>query len=1224
MSFVHLHLHTEYSLLDGAIRIKELAPRLKELGMSACAITDHGVLYGSYAFYKSMKAAGLKPILGCEMYIARQSMYDKSGPLARDPYHLVLLAETREGWHNLIKLNSLGHTEGFYYRPRVDFATLEQYSRGLICLSACLAGEVPQRILANDFAGAKEAALRHRACFGEESYFLELQSNGLAEQIIVNEALINISRETGIPLVATNDCHYLKQEDAKAQDILLCLQTGKKVKDTDRMKMNSEAFYLKSPEEMKSAFLHVPEAIDNTVKIAERCHAEIETGKLYLPEFKAENGMDSKSYLRSLAREGLALRFKQNPAKEGKRAEYEERLEKELEVIISMGYTDYYLVVWDYIRYAHENDIMVGPGRGSGAASLVAYALRITNVDPIEYNLIFERFLNPERVSMPDFDCDFEDTRRDELLSYVTDKYGADHVCQVITFGTLGAKSVIRDVARVLDYPYADGDRLAKMIPSQLNITIEEALDINPELKNEYEGRPESKEIIDYALRLEGMPRHASTHAAGVIISGVPIADVAPLARNEDAIVVQYNKDEIEDIGLLKFDFLGLRYLTVIHDALRLIKENRGLEIDFDQLGFADAGVYDMLAEGKTAGVFQLEAAGMTRFIKEMKPRTLEDIIAGISLYRPGPMEQIPRYLASCDAELTYAHPLLEGILKSTRGCIVYQEQVMQIARSLAGFSMGQADNIRRAMSKKKPELLAQYRQLFVHGGKDEQGRLVDGAVKRGVSEQLANEIFDSMMAFAGYAFNKAHAAGYAVISYQTAYLKRYYPVEYMAAMLNSFLGELNKAAFYVRIAQEMNIAILPPDINKSDVLFNTEGAAIRFALGAVKNVGRGAMEKLVLERRKNGPFKNFDSFLQRAVDLDLNRKAVESLIKSSALDGLDLNRAQMLTQFEVRMKQIQESRSKRWENQLSFLDLDESIADEIAEADYFTMDEYPEETRLAQEKEVLGLYVTGHPLHQYRELMEEYCTITSLELSEESLEDSPSMLSDRQRHVMGGQIVSIRRLFTRNNEQMAFVQVEDVSGLFELIVFPRTYEAYRSLLVEGQVLLIAGQLSVREEEEAKFIAEHISLLTEDNKELAEDFPEWAKYKRRSEEAKRERVDYTFPDYANSKQEDLALQEGLPFTQEDEVGQKAAGPSQASIQRNSIEAKELRLLIYWPETKTGAETESLYAMLRYFSGELPVYLVLSDMKTKKTGISVGAQYLSEFAKRYGEHFAILL
>lgn len=1192
MSFVHLHLHSEYSLLDGAIRLRDLGPRLKELGMDACALTDHGVLFGTIDFCRQMKKEGIKPILGCEMYVAPRSLHDKEAGFDRNPYHLILLAETNEGWHNLIKLDSIAYVDGYYYRPRIDFETLKKHSKGLIALSACLGGEVPRAVLNGDKEKAKETALRYEACFGKGNFFLELQSNGIAEQQLVNQALIEISRETGIPLVATNDCHYLKKEDWVAQDVLLCLQTGKKLSDSDRMRMHSDAFYVKSPEEMAEAFSEVPEAVENTVKIAERCHAEIETGKLYLPAYKTENGMDAQSYLRDLAEKGLAERLSENPSLKRRHTpeEYKARLNSELDVIIQMGYTDYFLVVWDYIKRARELDIYVGPGRGSGGASLVEYCLRITNIDPLEYDLIFERFLNPERVSMPDIDVDFEDSRRGEMIDYVSEKYGSEHVCQVITFGTLGAKACLRDVARVLDFPYAEADRIAKMVPTQLNMTIDDALEISPEFKKEYEQQPESRELIDLAKKLEGMPRHASTHAAGVIISSLPISDVAPLARNDESIVVQFTKDHIEDIGLLKFDFLGLRNLTVMHDCVRMIKENGGPDIDVEKMSYDDPKVYEMLGEGKTAGVFQLEAGGMTACIKNIKPQSLEDIIAGISLFRPGPMEQIPRFLAGKENRVTYEHPMLEPILKNTYGCMVYQEQVMQIVRAMAGFSMGQADNIRRAMSKKKPELLAKYRELFIHGGTDETGKAIKGAVNNGVDAKTADKIFDEMMAFAGYAFNKAHAVGYAILAYQTAWLKYYYPVEFLAATLNSFLGDLGKAAFYIRVAREMGIEILPPDINKSGVVFTTENGAIRCALGAVKNVGRTSMEQLIEERKSKGPFKSFGDLVSRSSELNINRKAMENLIKSSALDCFGVHRSDLLAVYEDFMQQVQQSSRFSWENQISLFEMGGTREESCPEPDYPMLDEFPNDVLLSQERETMGLYVSGHPLQAYLPVMETYCSYTSLDLQPAEGEDSAELtrLTDRQPVLMAGQIQAKRFLLTRKKEQMAFVTIEDMDGAFEAIVFPKAFQRFHALLNEGRVLLLGGELSVREDEAPKLIVEELMELQSDLQELPADL---AKFRAKQTEG--------------SEPVQAAPLNGTG-------GRAPSMPKQPAA---------LRLCLYWDKSRTPEETEAFKAMLRYFAGETELYIYDGESAPQRFTGGFDTEALPLLLQRYGEQIA---
>lgn len=1190
--FVHLHLHTEYSLLDGAIRLKDLAPRLKELGMDACAITDHGVLYGTFQFYQQMKAAGIKPILGCEVYICRQEMTLKKGPKADKPYHLILLAETQEGWHNLIKLNSLGFLEGFYYRPQVDFAHLQQYSKGLIALSACLGGEIPRLLAAGDYETAKASALRYRDCFGPDNFFLEIQANDLPEQKLVNQELIKLSRETDIPLVATNDCHYLTPADAKVQDILLCIQTGKKLHEDNRMRLDTDQLYLKSPEEMGAAFPDLPEAIENSRRIADRCQAEIETGTLYLPQYTAPHGQSSEAYLRELAFRGLDERLTADPSKLERftRQDYEERLEHELSVIISMGYTDYYLVVQDYVQMACQMDIMVGPGRGSGAASLVAYCLYITNVDPLQFDLIFERFLNPERVSMPDFDIDFERDKRDLLIEKIIEKYGRDHACQVMTFGTLAARAAIKDVARVLDYPYAEGDRLANMVPREINITIREAMEKNEDLQKEYELRPESQKILDFAMRLEGMPRNASTHAAGVVISGVPLVEVAPLALNEKIEVVQYTKEEIEDIGLLKFDILGLRYLSIMHYTQNLVAQRTGKVIDFNTFEYDDPKVFEMLCQGETAAVFQLEQEGMTRFIKEMQPRQLEDIIAGISLYRPGPMAQIPKYLAAGKgAEVTYSHPLLKNILVNTRGCMVYQEQVMQISRQLAGFSMGQADNIRRAMAKKKPELLAAYRQLFVRGGIDQQGRQVDGAMKRGVPEATANQIFDAMMDFAGYAFNKAHAACYAVLAYQTAWLKYYYPVEYLAATLNSFLGDLDKAAYYVRVAEQMDVKILPPDINRSQALFSTENGAIRFALAAIKNLGLGVIEDLLAERREAGPFADFDDFLRRAAKTDLNRKAVESLIMSSALDDLGLKRSQMLAYYDERLQQMQQNYKERWVNQISLFDLDQRLEAALPPAHYADLPDLSVNERLRQEKSVLGLYVTGHPLDPYKSIINRCTTLTSAQMPQEYDEEARlNGFQDKQVHILAGQISSMRTFYTKKNQQMSIVQVEDLTGTFELVVFPQVYEENKHQLREGSVLFILGELRLEDDQGSSIIAREIHELLPGNPQLTAQIEGWQSQLGRTFQAVTPVTD------AASR---LPQPSGIP---------------------------ELRVVIHWPLAGEAPASRSLRAALTYFSGDCEVLLCDRTGQVTSSGQAIDPAFLGSLARRYGENNITLI
>ena len=1086
--------------MDGAIRLSELPRRLKELGMTACACTDHGVMYGVIDFYRQLKEAGLKPIIGCEVYVAPRSYTDKEGARDKDPWHLILLAENMTGYRNLMWLVSESFINGFYYRPRIDHELLRQHSEGLIALSSCLGGEIPQLILQGQFEKAVQVAGQYEETFGPGNFFLELQENGIAEQKIVNEALVKISQQTRIPLVATNDCHYMYQDDAFSHEVLLCIQTGKTMNDPDRMRMRSDSFYVKSPEEMTQAFAAYPEAIENTVKIADRCNVELEFDKLSLPHFETPNDMPAEEYLRQLCADGLAERLRHKDVNISDQ-EYQQRLEHELSVIIEMGYVDYYLIVWDFIRYAREQGIMVGPGRGSGAASLVAYVLRITNIDPLKYGLLFERFLNIERVSMPDFDIDFCYERRGEVIRYVTEKYGEDHVSQVITFGTLAARAAIRNVARALDVPYAEADRIAKMVPTELNITLDHALEINPELQRDYENNEVTKRIIDLSRRLEGMPRHASTHAAGVVIAGQPITELAPLARNEDAIVVQFTKDNIEEVGLLKFDFLGLRTLTVLQDTVDMVKANQGIDIDIEALDFADPKVYDMISAGDTACIFQLESPGMTRFMRDLKPDSFEDIIAGISLFRPGPMEQIPRYVESRHdpAKIEYDHPLLEPILDVTYGCTVYQEQVMRIVRDLAGFSLGQADNVRRAMSKKKPEVIAGYKDLFLRGGVDENGRQVPGACANGVPLKIAEKIFEDVMAFAGYAFNKAHAAAYAVVAYDTAWLKYYYPVEFMAALLNSYLGSLEQAAKYVRAAKDMGIEVLPPDINKSFARFTTENNGIRFALGAVKNVGQAAINRLVEEREKNGEFLSFGDFMRRMCEYDINRKMIESLILSSALDSFGVSRSKMRAVLEPFLNQLQNQRRLSSQGQVSLFELpgmeDEKPDDEPI---YPDLNEYDSERLLALEKEVLGLYISGHPLDSYRADLGDNITVTAEELLAftEHEGESDTLLArqeplDQAAVIVGGQIVKRRNQYTKRNDLMAFLELEDMTGSFELIVFPTVYAKFTDLLDEGQAILVTGRLSVREDEPVKVIAEELfdlANLTNANRRDLESF----------------------------------------------------------------------------------------------------------------------------------------
>ena len=1087
--FVHLHLHTEYSLLDGAIRIRSLAKRLKELGMTSCAITDHGVMYGAVDFYRIMKAEGIHPIIGCECYVAPRSRLNKEGASDRDPYHLILLAKDNEGLKNLNRLVSAGFTEGFYYRPRIDRELLKKYSGGLIALSACLAGEISQSLMNDQFDEAKKSALWYDEVFGRGNYYLEIQSNTIPAQARVNQHLIRISQETGIPLVATNDCHYMLKEDAKAHDVLLCMQTGKHISDKDRMRMPTDDFYIKSEAEMRAFFPNIPSAIENTTLIARACQAGYTFGVTHLPSYDIpEDFTDHESYLRFLSEEGLKHRLLdiKNPAEH---QAYWDRLTYELTVISQMGFTDYFLIVWDFIKYARDHGIMVGPGRGSGAGSLAAYALSITNIDPLRYGLIFERFLNSERVSMPDFDIDFCYERRQEVIDYVTSKYGEDRVAQVITFGTLAARACVRDVARALEVPYSESDRLAKMIPFAIGMTIKRALETSPDLKSSYENNPAAKDVLDTAMLFEGMPRHASTHAAGVVISNGPLTDIAPLAKNDESVVVQFDKNNVEAIGLLKFDFLGLRTLTVMRDTAEMVQENRNIAIDYDHIPMDEPKVFEMIGRGDTEGVFQLESSGMTSFMTELAPTSLEDIIAGISLYRPGPMDQIPRYVkARHDRSLIhYDHPLLEPILNVTYGCMVYQEQAMQMVRDVAGFSMGQSDNIRRAMSKKKPAIMEKYREMFIYGGIDELGRTVDGAIRHGVPEKTAEKIFDDVTQFAGYAFNKSHAAAYAVVGYYTAYLKLHYPTEFMAAMLNSFRGNLSQAAWYVSCCKKMGLKVLAPDINRSQAKFTTEGdGCIRIGLSAVKNVGEAAIHQLVADRTANGEYVTYGDFLRRMFQFDMNRKMIESLILASALDCFHIPRSRLIAVIDPFFAQLSSSRKNLMDGQISLFGMSEETSDTtLSEPDYPNTDEFAVSEKLAKEKEVLGLYVSGHPLEEYKKAIA-YSTSTDSSAftyaagaaSGDTEVIGERLLSDQDQVIMAGLVLSRTTKTTKRQELMAFLQVEDLLGSYEVIVFPKVFQTYSALLQESRVLLIKGKVSIREDEAPKLIAESFAELS--------------------------------------------------------------------------------------------------------------------------------------------------
>lgn len=1088
MAFTHLHVHTEYSLLDGSNKIKEYVKRLKELGMDSGAITDHGVMFGVIDFYKEAKAQGIKPILGCEVYVAPNSRFDKEVTGGEDRYyHLVLLAENNQGYSNLMKIVSRGFTEGYYYKPRVDMEVLNQFHEGIICLSACLAGEVQRDISKGLYDEAKKAALRYEACFGKGNYFLELQDHGISEQKTVNAALVRMSKELDIPLVATNDIHYTYAEDAQAHDILLCIQTSKLVTDTNRMRYEGGQYYVKSELEMRQLFPYAQEALDNTARIADRCNVEIEFGVTKLPKFDVPEGYDSWSYLNKLCFDGLAERY---PDDDGKLAD---KLHYELGVIQKMGYVDYFLIVWDFINWAKSHDIPVGPGRGSAAGSIVSYCLHITNIDPIRYNLLFERFLNPERVSMPDIDIDFCYERRQEVIEYVERKYGKDKVVQIVTFGTLAAKGVIRDVARVLDMPYNFADSISKMVPNELNMTLNRALELNPELRNLYEQNEQVHYLIDMCKKLEGLPRHTSMHAAGVVICQKPADEFVPLSRGSDgAITTQFTMTTIEELGLLKMDFLGLRTLTVIKNAVRNVEKTHGIVIDVDKIDYDDKKVLASLGTGRTDGVFQLESQGMKNFMKELKPQNLEDVIAGISLYRPGPMDFIPSYIKGKNNPdlVTYETPQLEPILAPTYGCIVYQEQVMQIVRDLGGYTMGRSDLVRRAMSKKKAYVMEKERANFVHGNAEEG---VPGCEANGIAPEIAEHIYGTMMDFAKYAFNKSHAACYAVVAYQTAYLKYYYPVEFMAALLTSVIDNPTKVSEYIMVCRNMNIQILPPDINEGEAGFSVSGNAIRHALTAIKNIGRPVIDAIVKERTEHGKFNSLKNFIERTAGLDVNKRAIEHFIKSGAFDSFGCTRRQLMSVYVQILDSIQNGKKGVMSGQMSLFDI--VSEEEKAELEIKMPDvgEYDKELLLSFEKEVLGFYVSGHPMEEYEALWSKYITAktTDFYLDEET---HRTVVEDGSRATIGGMIMDKKIKYTKNDQIMAFLTVEDMVGSVEVIVFPKDYEKNSYKLTDENKVFIQGRVSVEEERDGKLISEKITAFDEIPRKVWLKFPNMDSY----------------------------------------------------------------------------------------------------------------------------------
>ena len=1089
MSFVHLHVHTEYSLLDGSNKIKECVARVKELGMDSVAITDHGVMYGVIDFYRAAKAAGIRPILGCEVYVAPGSRFDKEAGAGKDDryYHLVLLAENDLGYHNLMKIVSRGFTEGYYYKPRVDLELLREYHEGLIALSACLAGEVQKNIQRGMYEEGKAAALRYQDIFGEGNFFLELQDHGMPEQRLVNQSLLRMSQETGIELVATNDVHYTYAEDEKPHDILLCLQTGKKLKDEDRMRYEGGQYYIKSEEEMRELFPYALQALQNTQRIADRCQVEIEFGVTKLPKYDVPEGYTSWEYLRKLCYDGLAARYPDAGV------QLKERLEYELSTIRSMGYVDYFLIVWDFINYARTQDIMVGPGRGSAAGSIVSYCLGITSIDPIKYQLLFERFLNPERVSMPDIDVDFCFERRQEVIDYVVRKYGEDRVVQIVTFGTLAAKGVIRDVGRVMDLPYGYVDSIAKMIPGELNITLDRALTMNPELKKLYQEDEQVRELIDMSRRLEGLPRHTSMHAAGVVIGQKAIDEFVPLSLGSDgSVTTQFTMTTLEELGLLKMDFLGLRTLTVIQDAQKLASKSAGREINVDAIDYDDKAVLNSIGTGKTDGVFQLESAGMKSFMKELKPQSLEDIIAGISLYRPGPMDFIPKYIKGKNhpERITYDCPQLEHILAPTYGCIVYQEQVMQIVRDLAGYTLGRSDLLRRAMSKKKGDVMQKERQNFVYGNPEEN---VPGCIANGIDEKTANQIYDEMIDFAKYAFNKSHAAAYAVVAYQTAWLKYYYPVEFMAALMTSVIDNSGKVSEYIYTCRQMGIEILPPDINKGVGNFSVDNGKIRYGLAAIKSIGRPVIEAIIKEREAAGEFKTLKDFIERLSGKEVNKRTIESFIKSGAFDSLGGTRKQFMVIYLQVMDQVNRERKYSMTGQMSLFDMVSD--DQKAEFDIPlpNVGEYEKETKLAFEKEVLGIYLSGHPLEEYEDKWKKNITRTTLEFQLDE-ETGRAKVHDGAKETVGGMITAKTIKYTKNNKVMAFLTLEDLAGSVEVIVFPKDYEKNQQYLEEESKVFIRGRVSEEDEADSKLICEMVIPFEQTRKELWLQYPDKAAY----------------------------------------------------------------------------------------------------------------------------------
>lgn len=1082
MAFTHLHVHTEYSLLDGLSRIHELPKYVKELGMDSVAITDHGAMFGTIDFYKECKKQGIKPIIGCEVYTAARSMYDKDPELDRHQGHLILLAENEVGYRNLIKIVSKGYTEGFYFKPRIDKSVLRSHSEGIICLSACIAGDVQRKLLGNDYDGARREALELLDIFGQNNFFLEIQDHGLQADKPVIAGLKRLTQDIGVPLVATNDAHYIRKEDASTQDVLMAIQMGTTIEDDTRMRFETDEFYIKSEDEMRELFKDVPGACDMTQVIADRCNVEFTFGEYHLPEFIPPEGFDNTSYLRKLCYDGLAMRYGSEALEEGN--DYRVRLESELEVIENMGYVEYFLIVWDFIHYAKSHGIPVGPGRGSAAGSIVAYSLDITEIDPIKYSLIFERFLNPERVSMPDIDVDFCIERRQEVIDYVVEKYGRDKVSQIITFGTLKAKAAVRDVARALNASYAEGDSIAKAIPADLGMTITKALDINPKLKERYDNEPMVKSILDYSLAVEGVPRHASTHAAGVVISKLPLDEYVPLYYSDKGAATQFNMTTIEELGLLKMDFLGLRNLTVLNNALNMIRENHGVEIDFAKMGYDDPEVYEMISEGNTQGVFQLESGGMTDFMKRLRPSCFEDIVAGISLYRPGPMDSIPKYIDNKKHpdNIKYIDPHLEPILSVTYGCLVYQEQVMQIVRELGGYSYGRSDLVRRAMSKKKMSVMLEEKEYFIHGKKAADGSVeIKGCIANGIPEEAAEAIFEDMVSFAQYAFNKSHAAAYAVVAYETAYLKCHYPVEFMAALMSSVMGQPRHIAAYIRNCNEMGISVLPPSVLRSGEAFTVEGNSIRYGLCGIKNVGTGIVRAIIEARKSNAEPASIFDFINNIDAKELNRKAVECMIKAGALDEINPNRAAHMAVCDDAVAGAQHNAKRNNKMQISFFQMDENLMNEVqANHTLPKVANFSKDQLLSMEKEMLGVYISGHPLDEYKELIDKYVTANTIEIMGDMSDDEEagaaySKFQDGDRVVMAGMFNSIKLMTTKKNQQMARFEFEDFGGVISGIIFPSVFEKFRYSIRPDAILAISGKLSFKEDSEPEILIDTVA-----------------------------------------------------------------------------------------------------------------------------------------------------